>query len=289
MSLAERTRTGLREMPSNAAWLVSRVLKPADAVGTAAESVAAGARNRGRQVAAAVVDAAPIGGDSVETRLRRAREAAERAREAEDRALEAATESKERSDHARQVAELGRARLKELDREASRRVKQRVADAQRAANEFVERERRAAEAEADRERQESRREVDEAIEDARQDAEASRERAEELVGEAAGELAEARRLADEAAEAARAAAEEAQRQATQLTMEAEQQATDVGGRIKATEQVRAESSASIKPTPREVEADSPKAARIPAPPRADRSSRLDREGVAATANERTTP
>ena len=34
MSLSERTRTGLREMPSNAAWLLSRVLKPADAVGT---------------------------------------------------------------------------------------------------------------------------------------------------------------------------------------------------------------------------------------------------------------
>ena len=34
MSLSERTRTGLREMPSNAAWLLSRALKPADAVGT---------------------------------------------------------------------------------------------------------------------------------------------------------------------------------------------------------------------------------------------------------------
>src|SRR4051794_37969000 len=134
MSLSERTRTGLREMPSNAAWLVSRVLNPADAVGTAAESVTAGARDRGRRVAATVVDAAPIGGDSVEIRLKRAREAAEQAREAEDRAVEAARESKERSDHARQVAELGHARLKELDREASRRVKQRVADAQQAAN-----------------------------------------------------------------------------------------------------------------------------------------------------------
>ena len=30
MSLSERTRTGLREMPSNAAWLLSRALKPAE-------------------------------------------------------------------------------------------------------------------------------------------------------------------------------------------------------------------------------------------------------------------
>ena len=34
MSLSDRTRTGLREMPSNAAWLLSRALKPAEAVGT---------------------------------------------------------------------------------------------------------------------------------------------------------------------------------------------------------------------------------------------------------------
>jgi hypothetical protein len=38
MSLSERARTGLRDMPSNAAWLLSRALKPAEAVGSAAES-----------------------------------------------------------------------------------------------------------------------------------------------------------------------------------------------------------------------------------------------------------
>ena len=83
MSLAERTRTGLREMPTNAAWLVSR------------------ARDRRRQLSAAVVDAAPVGGGSVETKMQRAREAAERAREAEERAVEAGHEAKERADHAR--------------------------------------------------------------------------------------------------------------------------------------------------------------------------------------------
>ena len=50
-----------------------------------AESATAGARDRGAEVRAAVVDAAPLGGDSVEVRMRRAQEAAERAREAEDR------------------------------------------------------------------------------------------------------------------------------------------------------------------------------------------------------------
>src|SRR6188472_1960688 len=81
----ERTRMGLREMPSNAVWLVSRVARPAGAIG--------GARDKGRQVVAAVVDAAPLG-DSIEIRAKRARDAAERAQEAENRAVEAARESK---------------------------------------------------------------------------------------------------------------------------------------------------------------------------------------------------
>ena len=40
MSLAKQTQIGLREMPANAAWLLSRMLKPAEQVGGAAESAA---------------------------------------------------------------------------------------------------------------------------------------------------------------------------------------------------------------------------------------------------------
>ena len=76
MTLSERARSGLREMPSNAAWLLSKALKPAEAVGDAAESATAGARDRGRKLTATMLDVAPIGGDSVELRLRRARDAA---------------------------------------------------------------------------------------------------------------------------------------------------------------------------------------------------------------------
>jgi hypothetical protein len=102
MSLLERTRTGLREMPSNAAWLLSQVFRPAEAIGTATESATGGARDQGLKIGAAIVDAVPVGQDSVEIRVKRAREAAERAREAEDRAVEAARESKALADHARQ-------------------------------------------------------------------------------------------------------------------------------------------------------------------------------------------
>ena len=66
MTLSERARTGLREMPSNAAWLLSRALKPAEAVGEAAESATAAPAIAGAKVRAAVLDAAPVGGDSVD-------------------------------------------------------------------------------------------------------------------------------------------------------------------------------------------------------------------------------
>jgi len=193
--MLERTRTGLREMPSNAAWLLSQALKPAEAIESAAESATASARDRSRKLGAAVVDAAPIGGDSVEIRVRRARDAAEHAREAEDRAIEAARESKALADHVRQVSDRGHDRVKEVEQETSRQVKQRVAEAQRAADEFVKRERQAAEADAEEQLQEVQDEVDDEIDDAQLDAEASRRRAEELVEEATEALAEARRLA----------------------------------------------------------------------------------------------
>ena len=246
MSLAERARTGLKEMPSNAAWVLSRALQPVD-------SAATEARDQRRKIGAAVADAAPLGGDSVEIRMKRARDAAERAREAEEEALEAAQESKELSDHARQVSERGRARKQEVDRETNRELKQRIAEAQKAADDLITRERQAAEADVEEQRQEIYAEVDEDIEGAQREAEAAQQRAEELVEEATEKLAEARRLADEGADAARAAAEEAHREAQQLASEAEQQAGDAEARIAAAEQIRDESKATAKQAARKLD------------------------------------
>ena len=245
MAMFERTRTGLREMPSNAAWLVSRALKPA-------ENAATGARDQGRKVTAAVVDAAPVG-DSVEIRARRAHDAAERARDAEERAVEAARRSKELADRAREVSEQGRARVKGVDQEMTRQVRQRVAEAQKSAEEFVTRERQAAEAEAEEQRQEVEEEVEGEIAEAESEAEASQQRAEELVEDATEALAEARRLADEAAQAARSAAQEANRQAEQLQNEAKQRASDAEARVKAAEELRKRAVATAKHTARELD------------------------------------
>ena len=246
MSLSERTRAGLREMPSNAAWLLSRALNPTESVGDKTESATGGVRDRGRRVKAALIDAAPVGGDSVEIRMQRARDASERAREAEEQAVEAEEDAKDRADHAQQVSESGRARLAETDKETGRWVKQRIAEAQKAADEAVERERQAAEADAEERQVQVQAEVDDEIEEAEGEAEAAKDEADELVADAAAKLAEARQLAEEAADAARAAAEEATRQAQELADEAEQQASEANARIAETEEIRKRSEATAK-------------------------------------------
>lgn len=253
--LSEQARTGLREMPSNAGWMLSRILRPVETVSSATGSAAGGARDRGRRMRAAVVDATPFGGDSVDVRMERAREAAERAREAEEEALAAAQQATELADHARQVNERGRARVREVERETSRTVRQRVAEAQKAADEAVKRERQEAEAEAEEEVEETQAEVDEEIEEAEREAEDSRLRAEELVADATEKLATARRLADEAADAARAVAEEARQRAQQLVSDAEQQASEADARIAAADQLREDSEATAKSTVRHLARD----------------------------------
>jgi colicin import membrane protein len=252
MSLSERARTGLREMPSNAAWLLSRAIKPAESLGDAAESTASGARDRRRRVSAALIDSLPVGGDSVDVRMKRAREAAERAREAEEQAVEASEEARERSEEAREVSESGHAHLADLQRATERQVKQRVAEAQKAADEAVRREREEAEADAEEELQEAQAEIDEQVQEAEHEAEEAQERADELIAEATEKLAEARQLAGEATEAARAAAEEAHRQARELADEAEQQAGQADAQIEAAERLRERSEARAKSTTQEL-------------------------------------
>jgi chromosome segregation ATPase len=249
--LLERTRTGLKEMPSNAIWLLSRALTPIDAIEDAAVSV----RDQGRKIEAAVIDSTPVGGDSVEIRIRRAQDAAERAQEAEDEARAAAQDAKADAERARQISESGRTRLREIDRQSDREVKQRVSEAQKAAEDFVRRERQAAEADAEEQRKEAAKEVENEIAVARDDAEESRQAAEELVADASDKLADARRLADEAAEAARAAAEEAQKQAQELAGHAERQASAADTKVKTAEDLHGQLVTTAKQTARALNQD----------------------------------
>src|SRR5512132_4615870 len=108
--ISRATRTGLTELPGNAAWLLSKALGPAistaagassaassvgDTMSEAAASVAgtAGAatsavRRKAKAARKSVVGAVPgIGHDSVASLMQQADTAAERAREEEARAL----------------------------------------------------------------------------------------------------------------------------------------------------------------------------------------------------------
>jgi len=228
--LAHTAGTGLRELPSNAAWLLSQML-PTEEVGPAA-----GPRDTARRIKATIEDHTPIG-DSVETRMKRARVAAERAQAAEEEALAAAEESQRRSDHARVITERNRSQIAELKRELKRRVEQRVTEARRAAEERIERERTAAQAEAEEELESRQGAAEEETQTAKREAAAAQQRAKELVTEAHERLAEARDLAQEATRAAQAAAEEAHRQAQQLAADAQQQARVADERVAAAEQV----------------------------------------------------
>jgi hypothetical protein len=203
-------------MPSNVAWLLSRLVTPADETDLVASPA----------------------GDSLEIRARRARAAAERAEEAQGRAVEAAREYEALAAHLREVVERGQARVEEIERETSERVRHRVEQAQKAAEEFVRRERQEAEAEADAQREQVEEEVEHEMVEVENEAEAAQHRAEELVADAAHALAEARRLAAEAAEAARVAAEAAERKAYLIQ----------DGRGDAAEELRKRAAATAKPT-----------------------------------------
>ncbi|MBA3349587.1 MAG: hypothetical protein H0T12_03425, partial [Actinobacteria bacterium] len=92
--LSSKAKTGLKEFPSNAAWVLSKAFEPAkpavesvsgaasdagDSVGVAAAKV----KNRTSRVMDSVVDTLPmVGNDSVESLMRRADEASEEARSA---------------------------------------------------------------------------------------------------------------------------------------------------------------------------------------------------------------
>jgi hypothetical protein len=232
MSLLERAWTGVREMPSNAAWVIDQVRESTDAVETAAER----AKGHVRRLSEAVVDPA-ADGETFEARMRRAQDAAEQAREAEERAVEAAQDAKERSEHALHVSERGRARVQEVDRETARQREQRIKEAEREAELALQREREAASAEAEQQRRAVYADVESQITSAERAAEEAQQRAVELVEEAATRIAEARRLADEAAEKARLAAEEARRHAEQLG-NAQRQTAEAGKQINLAEELR---------------------------------------------------
>lgn len=95
-------------MPPNASWAVSHLLGSGEAARSVSDGAVSKVRDQGRRLTEAVMDAVPTGEDSIQLRMKRAEDAAERARDPEERAVQAAQEAKERSDKALQVSQRGR-------------------------------------------------------------------------------------------------------------------------------------------------------------------------------------
>jgi colicin import membrane protein len=241
--------TGVKELPRNTTWLLSKALTPLeatkDAAGSATQAAGSGLVDIARHAGASVMDVLPVG-DSIELKLQRARAAADEAQQAEDEAVREAEEAKARTDEARQVAERCRAYVRDVEREQAQEVSDKVAEARREADARVERARAAAQADADKMVQRAKAEADDRVAKAREEAEAAQSKAKQTMADATASLAEARRLADEATEATKAAAEEAHRQAAQLAASADREAKSADERVREAEQVRSRATAPRK-------------------------------------------
>ncbi|HCB07698.1 MAG TPA: hypothetical protein PLZ93_09285 [Nocardioides sp.] len=230
---------GVKELPSNAAWLVS---KAAGHRGPASvtHGMTHGLADTARQAGVAVVDALPVGGDSIELRMQRARAAVADAQQAEDAAIQESIEAEHQAQEAERVAERCRAYVRDVESEQHESVEQCVEQARREADARIEATRRDAEAEAARVTAEARSEADATASRARDEADQAHARATERLEAAREKLEEARRLAEEAMRATKEAADEAYRQAQQVAADAEADARAADQRLAEAEGVRNE-------------------------------------------------
>ena len=234
--LAEKAKTGVADLPRNAAWVASKTLGPpvsavAEGAETAAGNAANGVADGNRTLRRAVTKALP-GGDSVDERLHEARAAVEGAHQAEREAVEKAKRAHELTERVRQVEKQHRKRLVTAASERDEAIEVRVADARRRADEVVEQERAAAESD----QADKLRSLEDALAAERRDvesqAQAAQDAAREQIAHAEQRMAEARRLSDEAADAAAAAAREAHLAAEELAAHAEADATEADSQVR---------------------------------------------------------
>lgn len=232
-TVSEQVKAGLKELPSNVSWLVSKVRSSnsAGSTGVNGQDMVRDVRDRAlekaRDLKGTLADVRSD--DSVEAKLERAREAARRAEEDERRALDLAREAEALAEHARQVSEEGNAQIRQAEQEGKRFVKEQKAESEREAQRMIQEREANARAESDREINEKRESARAEAEQAQAEAEQAQAEAEEAMIEATESMAEARRLSEEAKRAAIDAAEEASRQAQRVADEAVEQVKATNG------------------------------------------------------------
>jgi colicin import membrane protein len=233
---------GVKDIPRNATWLVGKAISPGGAAHSGDGSNGGSPSSGGlldtvRSARASVQDAFP-GQDSVEARLARARDAAERAQAAEHEALDAARRAHELTETADEVARTEKAHIQEVQSQQREAVDGRVAEARRKADAEVEREEQQARERAEAVLTKERGTSDARVAEAREAAERAQREAEERYRDATQQLAEARARADEAASAANEAAAQAQAQAKQIAADARRDAASAQKAVSRVEEVR---------------------------------------------------
>jgi hypothetical protein len=117
--VAGHAASGLRDLPRNGAWLLSKALRsPVAATESAAHDTSDGLR----RMTIAVADKLPGAPDSVGIKLKRAETAVARAKEAERQALAEAQAASERAGAAKSVSEDGKRRVREATRDGKQEV-----------------------------------------------------------------------------------------------------------------------------------------------------------------------
>jgi colicin import membrane protein len=217
--LAHGAASGVKDLPSNTAWVLSKAIPPP--VDKGSGNAAAPAEKSGRHTSPAEQDSPPP--DSFAARLQRAQAASERAQRADQEALAAAIEAQRLDDEHTARVEAGHARMRQTLSSTAEDVNRQVAVVRRKADAMVDDARAKAQAEADETARAVAADVDSLIEESRVRSEQARERARVATAAADEQMAEARRLVDEVAEQAQAAATEAQWRAEELAREAERQ------------------------------------------------------------------
>ena len=148
--LSDAAKAGLRDMPSNAIWLISKGLKPAGSVASGASSAAttlagnvsdtaasaagsagsatSSVRQKARRAKHSVAEVVPgVGADPVASLMRQADAAAERAHEDEARAVSLAQQAKDSADEAASVVKESEQFVRQVRADAERTAAARVA------------------------------------------------------------------------------------------------------------------------------------------------------------------
>ena len=222
-SVVDLAKTGVREMPRNAAWALSKVVRTAGhAIDSGSDTVVDQGRRAARRAASAV--GASDSDGSVESLLRRADEAAEIARAAEADAVQRAEEAKAAAEFAQHTAREAEEELAAAEKEGQKAVKEHVAAVEGEAREMVQRVQQEAKDMVERARSDLESAVSEELDDLRSELDSDVDQARERAQSSAAEAREALARADEAVTVARDLATQAQSAAERAAAEAAQTA-----------------------------------------------------------------